>query len=117
MLARNLTRNAKAMGMVARKMSTPKQVIAQNMVLLKNMSEAKTEAEFESIYAAAPVAVDINALPTEFAHLKPYFDLDAVTSAVPFTPDPTAWQNKSFGEFAVEEAQREETWPFLAGCV
>ena len=71
MLARNLTRNAKAMGMVARKMSTPKQVIAQNMVLLKNMSEAKTEAEFESIYAAAPVAVD-SPVPAARTPLAPW---------------------------------------------
>jgi len=114
-MLRSLTRKTFSSGAVRCMSTSPKMTIAQNVLVLENIVKAKTEAELDA--AVKNVAqIDENNLPTILEPLKnSYFALDKVTVAEPFVPNPNAWQNKPFWEFAREEAGRAETWPFLVG--
>jgi len=96
---------------------SPKLTIAKNMMLLKELSHAKTEADLQKAYDAPMASVNLSALPAELEGLSAYFSTDSVSSAEPYIPDPTAWQNKNFGAFAWEECQRAETWPFVVSLI
>lgn len=93
----------------------PKAVVGQNILRLKEIGAAADEAALTKISGSALPAFDGKNIPAELEQLRPYFELDNVAVSEPFIPDPTAWQNKSFWDFAAEEATRAETWPFLMG--
>lgn len=55
--------------------------------------------------------MDTSNLPAELDWLEAY------TTAAPadvkgFKEDPTAWQNKDFSAYVVEESSRHDFWPF-----
>lgn len=92
---------------------SPKMTIAKNYLLLKELSSATTETELADKFANPPAA-DMALMPAE---LTSYFSTAATSSAEPYIPDPTAWQNMPFWQYAGEEVKRAQTWPFLVGLM
>ena len=96
---------------------SPKILMAQNLLRLTEVKAAGSAEDLAKLDSSPLTSIDLNALPTVLVPYKPYFDLGKVSSSDEYIPDPTAWQNMSFWDFAAVEAQREETWPFLVGVV
>lgn len=96
---------------------SPKTAIAQNILLLKEISQASDEAALAKISAKALPTINMESAPKELDGLASYFSLANLKSSGKFTPDASAWQNMSPLAFAGEELRRAETWPFFVGCV
>ena len=96
---------------------SPKTAIAQNILLLREISQATDEAALAKISAKALPTVNMDAPPKELDGLTSYFALADLKSSGKFIPDPTAWQNMTPLAYAGEELRRAETWPFFVGCV
>jgi hypothetical protein len=96
---------------------SPKLTIARNIMLLQELSKAKTEADLQKVFDAPLPMVELNDLPVELAHCSAYFSTDSISAAEPYIPDPTAWQNMPFGQYVYTEVQRAETWPFIVGLL
>ena len=94
-----------------------KVTIARNILLMKEISQAKDEEALTKIVAAGAPSVDTANPPAELASFGPYFALSNVSASEKFKPDPTAWQNMALGDMAAAEASRAETWPFIVGFV
>lgn len=93
-----------------------KVAIARNILLLKEISAAKDEEQLNQLLSSDKLPeIDINNLPAELKDFKDYLTLSNINSTDKFTPDSNAWQNKSFGDFAAEEATRRDTFPFIIG--
>lgn len=92
----------------------PRMTIAKNVLRFKEMKAATTEAALEAAAKSSP-EIDVNALPAEIANLKGYLSSAPAAVGEAFKKDPTAWQNMSFGAYVGVEAQRDNTWPFVAG--
>lgn len=96
---------------------SPKITLAKNLLRLKEINSA-TDAEKLSTIANSPLpTVDIDNVPKEIEHLSAYLALSKLQASEEFKPDSSAWQNKGFSEFASEEVQRDETWPFFVGIM
>lgn len=93
----------------------PKIAIAQNIMRLKAISEATTEEALKAAMAAPAATIDANKLPEALADYGPMLSLGSMKAGDKFIPDPTAWQNMSWGDLAVHEMKRAETWPFVFG--
>jgi hypothetical protein len=89
--------------------------MAQNIMRLKAISEATNEEALKAAMAAPAVAIDAANLPEALADYGPMLTLGAMKADDKFIPDPNAWQNMSFGDLAVHEIKRAETWPFVVG--
>jgi hypothetical protein len=96
---------------------SPKIAIGQHILRLDEIFHAADEAALTKIAASPLPSVDPNNLPAQLKDLASWYALDNVSASDKFIPDPDAWQNKKFWDFVVEDAQRNETWPFLAGFV
>ena len=94
---------------------SPKISIAQNILLLDQISAAKDVSALEKIASSPKAAIDVNNLPQRLEDLSPWFALDSTSTAVKFVPDPTAWQNMPFWDYVQVESGRAETWPFIVG--
>jgi hypothetical protein len=93
---------------------SPRETIAKNILKFKEIKAATTEAALAAAASSSP-QLDLNALPAEFQGLKSYLSSAPAASGAAFQKDPTAWQNMSFGGMIGVEAQRDNTWPFVAG--
>lgn len=119
----SFSRTARTAQLFGRKFSSvatqsPKLTIAKNMLRMKAISEAKTDAELEKVLSSPLADIDLDNLPTELQPQSAYFGLASMTTNNDkFVHDSTAWQNKEFSDFATEELQRAETWPFFVGIV
>jgi hypothetical protein len=98
-------------------LESPKVTIVKNILLLKKISAAKDDAALAQALAAELPTVDSNNLPDELKEFHPYLALSNVSKSEKFVPDPSAWQNMSFFDFALVEGQRAETWPFFVGLM
>jgi hypothetical protein len=94
---------------------SPKVAIAQHIMMMREISAAKDEATLNKIAAAGLPSLDVANPPSEFEDFKGYFALSAMKSTDTFTPDPTAWMNMPWGQYAYTEFGREHTWPFFIG--
>jgi hypothetical protein len=115
LIARSLRR-----GVVGRKFfstlpESPKVAIAQHILLMKEIANAQDEAALSAVSSAGLPKIDMENLPKELEGFQSYFSLGSLGASAKFTPDPTAWQNMSNGDFAMVEVQRAETWPFFVG--
>ncbi len=117
MIARRLNNGPLARRAMSTSAESAKVTIARNILRLKEIAEAKDEAALQKIGSSALPAVDTANLPKELASLSGYFSLGSVAGSDKFIPDPKAWQNMNFFEFAGEEVKRSETWPFFVGFV
>lgn len=98
--------------------ASPKAAIAQNIMLLHEISQATDEATLAKISARGLPNVDLTNAPEELKDLSSYFSLANVSSGnEKFVADPTAWQNMAPLAYAGHELQRAETWPFFVGFV
>ncbi len=117
-MSRRLQMNVVRSGLSSAAVESPKITIARNVLRLKQLAEAKDEAALQAAATAALPAVDAANLPKELASLSGLFALGgSSTTAQKYIPDPQAWQNKGFFDFAGEEVARSETWPFFVGFV
>eukprot|EP00600_Ochromonadales_sp_CCMP1393_P007428 CAMPEP_0174962344 /NCGR_PEP_ID=MMETSP0004_2-20121128/4733_1 /TAXON_ID=420556 /ORGANISM="Ochromonas sp., Strain CCMP1393" /LENGTH=126 /DNA_ID=CAMNT_0016210869 /DNA_START=159 /DNA_END=539 /DNA_ORIENTATION=- len=91
--------------------------MAQHVMLMKEISQAADEEALAKLSNSALPSIDVENPPKELEEWSTYFSLGAVGTSEKFTPDPTAWQNMGFGDYAATEAQRSETWPFLVGFI
>ncbi len=118
LMSRRLQMNVVRRGLSSAAVESPKITIARNVLRLKQLAEAKDEAALQAAATAALPAVDAANLPKELASLSGLFALGgSSTTAQKYIPDPQAWQNKGFFDFAGEEVARSETWPFFVGFV
>lgn len=93
---------------------SPRETIAKNILKFKEIKAATTEAALAAAASSSP-KLDLNALPAEIQGLKGYLSTAPAASGAAFQKDPSAWQNMSFGGMIGVEAQRDNTWPFVAG--
>jgi hypothetical protein len=84
---------------------SPRAVIATNLVKLKKISDAGNEAELK---AASSATIDVSSLPED---IRGYVQAATAGGAEgsKFNPDPSAWQNFTFGDFISNEFSRFET--------
>jgi phosphoglycerol transferase MdoB-like AlkP superfamily enzyme len=94
---------------------SPKVAIGQNILRLDAIFNAADEAALTKAAAAPLPSVDPNNLPVQLKSLSGWYALDSVSAGDKFVPNPNAWQNKNFWEYAADEAKRPETWPFIVG--
>ena len=94
---------------------SPRVAIAKNMLKYEAIAKATSEAELAAASKLSP-SIDTAALPSSIGHLKGFLSQTSSSSST-FVKDPSAWQNLSFGAFAVKEAGRKETYPFIIGAV
>lgn len=94
----------------------PRIAIAKNMLLFHQILAAKDEQALAALTKTSP-AIDVEHFPAEISYIKPYVTSIAASSGEAFKEDPSAWQNKGWWEYVVEESQRAETWPFLVGAL
>ena len=82
------------------------------------VSPAATIAKNVAVMEAAGAAKDDAALAAALNATAAVEGGASVTSAGgKFEPDPTAWQNMSFGDYVATEAGREHTLPFVIGGI
>lgn len=119
MLARTLTRRLVSVGrrQMSAAVESPHQTIAKNILRIQHISEADSEAAMNAAANDAIADVNLTNLPEELKEYKAFFGVPGLAGGEPYVPDPEAWQNKPFWEFAQEEVQRTETWPLFVGAV
>jgi hypothetical protein len=94
---------------------SPKVSIGQNFLRLEEIFNAADEAALTKVAAAPLPSVDPNNLPAQLKSLSGWYALDTVSTSDKFIPNPNAWYNKNFWDYAAGEAMRYETWPFIMG--
>jgi hypothetical protein len=58
--------------------------------------------------------VDISKIPEDMDWLSTYMAASSSGEGEQgFKEDPTAWQNKEFSAYVMEEGQRHDMWPFV----
>lgn len=117
LLGRSVLRNVAGKRFFSAVTTSPKIAIAQNVLLLKEISNAADEAALAKIAASGLPAVNTANPPAELQDYTAYFSLSAMKSTDKFVRDPTAWQNMGTAAFVGTEFQRAETWPFFVGFV
>lgn len=93
---------------------SPRMQIAKNILQFKEIKAATNEAALDAAMKSIP-SIDVQKLQPEIHNLKGYLSAAPAATGAAFTKDPTAWQNMSFMDMIGVEAQRDNTWPFVAG--
>lgn len=94
-----------------RAFSTSRMTVAQNVLVLEELSAATTA---EALVSAAQKkhGIDVANLPASLSSWSAYLASGSSSEAA-FTPNANAWQNKQYVSMVAEDAKRQETWPFL----
>lgn len=94
-----------------RAFSTARMTVAQNVLMLEEMSSAASPAALAEA-SAKKHNIDVQNLPAAISSWSAYLG-SASASESAFQADANAWQNKHYVSMVAEDFQREETWPFL----
>ena len=95
-----------------RAFSTARMTVAQNIMVLEQMSQAGDAAALTA--AGEKKALDVANLPASLSTWGAYLGSGAAGGEAAYKPNPNAWQNKYIGGMMVEDFSRTEMWPFLA---
>ncbi len=87
-----------------------KTVLLEKTLQFSAIAAAKNEEELTK--ATKSFVYDPNNIPDEWKDLAAAAATGGGASDK-YVPDPDAWFNKPFLQFAAQESTREETWPFI----